>query len=218
MPDPSIDTVTRRLEAAYGIPARPAPHPVLDGLIGTILSQNTTGVNAQRALRRLRDAYPTWDDALAATPQDLADAIRCAGLADLRAPRLLAILQRVAEDHGEVSLEALRERPSDAVRAYLRDLPGVGIKTVECVLLFTLGRDEFPVDTHVHRLALRLGWVAQGTSADAAWARLHPLVAPGDRPSLHVNLIRHGREVCRSRAPRCASCCLSDLCPSRAPG
>lgn len=208
-----VRTVTRRLEGRYGRPAPPRRGPVLDGLIATILSQNTTGTNARLAMRRLRERFPTWDAVLAAETDAVADQIRCAGLANRRAPRIQAILRAVLADRGELSLEHLAEAPSEEVMRQLTAYEGVGIKTAACVLLFTLAREEFPVDTHVLRLTRRLGWVPPNYTADQAYARLRERIPPADRHSLHVNLIAHGRAVCRARRPACDDCALLDICP-----
>lgn len=153
---------------------------------------------------------------MGADPTELADAIRCAGLAPTRARRMQAILSAVLAAEGELSLERLRELPDDAVAAELARLPGVGIKTAACVLLFSMSRDVFPVDTHIWRIARRLHWVADDASRDQTYAAVSPTVPAGARHELHVHLIRLGREICRSGVPRCGDCPLAARCPTGA--
>lgn len=211
---PSPEAVARALEARFGRPAQPAGEPVLDGLIRTILSQNTTGANAGAAFAELVDRFPSWPDVLAADDAAVAAAIRPAGLAATRSRRIRSLLQAVVAETGELSLEFLRAWDSERVRAWLTRFDGVGVKTAACVLLFALGRDEFPVDTHVLRLARRLGWVDQGAGRDQAYELLRERVPAADRHSLHVNLIRLGRGLCRPATPRCGDCPLLEVCPT----
>jgi endonuclease-3 len=142
------------------------------------------------------------------------DAIRSAGLAEVRAPRLLAILRRLQADRGELSLDFLARETVPAAQRYLESLPGVGPKTAACVLLFAFGRAVFPVDTHVARIARRLGWAPDRASPEAIQALLGPRVPPSLRYALHVNLIAHGRATCRARNPRCPGCPILRLCPT----
>lgn len=211
--EPEFRRVAALLADEYGTPERDRRGPVLDGLIQTILAQNTTGTNARRAWADLRAAYPSWDAALDAAPEDLAAAIRVAGLGELRAARIQAILRRVLEQEGELSLERLADAGEAQVVDELVAFDGVGVKTAACVLLFTLGREVFPVDTHVHRLANRLGWVAT-RSPDQTHAALAARIPADLAFPLHVNLIRHGRAVCRARRPACERCVLREGCPN----
>jgi endonuclease-3 len=180
----------------------------------TVLSQHTSDANSERAFASLRRRFPRWEQVVKVAVEEVAEAIRAGGLANQKAPRLQAILAEVERREGRLSLARLRCLDDDEALAYLCSLPGVGPKTAACVLLFSLGRAAFPVDTHVHRLALRLGWVVPGTSAEAAQRVLTPRVPSELRYELHSLLIAHGRTVCSARSPRCSDCVLLDLCPT----
>lgn len=202
-----------RLTAAYGERVwRPRHRSVLDGLVGTILSQNTSDVNSHRAFQQLKETFPTWEEVRRAPLGDVADAIRSGGLAETKAARIQQILDAVHEEQGETDLEHLREQTNDEIKAYLSQFPGIGPKTVSCVLLFTLGRPDFPVDTHVWRITRRLGWLPEETSREAAYEALNRLVPDEIKYSLHVLLIHHGRVCCRARRPRCEVCVLAEGC------
>jgi endonuclease III len=179
-----------------------------------VLSQHTSDINSARAFRSLRQAFPTWEEVRHAPLEEIADAIRPGGLADVKAPRIQAILAEVEAREGVVDLARLEQLSDPEADAYLRSLPGVGPKTSACVLLFAMGRAAFPVDTHVHRVAARLGLVRATASAEAAHGQLAPRVPPEIRYEFHVQLIRHGREICKPRFPRCTDCVLFDLCPA----
>lgn len=202
------------LGRVYGRPRFAAREPPLEALIRTVLSQHTSDMNSDRAYAELRRRFPRWESMETAPVSEIAAAIRTAGLANTKAPRLRAILAEVRRRYGRLSLAALRRLDDAAAFAALRSLPGVGPKTAACVLLFSLGRDIFPVDTHVHRLCRRLGWVPRGASAEQTQERMARLVPRGRALELHINLIRHGRRVCRAQRPRCGECVLARLCPS----
>jgi endonuclease-3 len=195
--------------------AKPSLDP-LDELILTVLSQNTSDTNRDRAFAGLKQRFRTWPDVWAARTQDLADAIRPGGIANVKAERIKAILDEIREREGKLSLARLRKMSDEEVTAYLATLPGVGPKTIACVLVFSLGRAAFPIDTHVHRIAGRLGWIDRKLSADKAHHTLAPRVPPEIRYELHVALIEHGRTICVARNPRCTECVLFDLCPAGA--
>jgi endonuclease-3 len=180
----------------------------------TILSQNTSDVNSGRAFRSLEERFPAWEEVLDAPVDEVTDAIRSGGIANVKARRIQQILAAIEAREGALDLSRLRRMSDHEARAYLLALPGVGPKTAACVLAFSLRRPAFPVDTHVHRVARRLGLVDDKASADATHAALEPVVPPELRYEFHVRLIRHGREVCRPRFPRCSACVLYDLCPS----
>ncbi len=184
----------------------------MDTLIETVLSQNTSDVNSGRAFRSLKTAFPTWPRAAAARPAAMERAIRVGGLARLKSRRILGVLREVRRRHGGYDLRVLRRLPDGEADALLAALPGVGPKTRACVMLFACGRDAFPVDTHVHRIVVRLGLVPLRAPAPHAQAALAPHVPPGHGLALHLNLIRLGREVCRPRAPRCVVCPLRGAC------
>lgn len=205
--------VLRRLSKPYAPLAPPPRRPPLDELVLTILSQNTSDTNRDRAWTSLRARFATWDQIADAPVGAVEEAIRPGGLAATKAPRIQAVLRAVRERRGRVDLGFLRRMPDDEVKAFLTGLPGVGPKTAACVLAFSLGRPVIPVDTHVHRLARRLGLIGPKVGANAAHDLLEAIVRPADRLPLHVALIHHGRAVCAAQRPRCGDCILLDLCP-----
>jgi endonuclease III len=207
-------TVLNRLRKRYGELLPPRRSDPLDELVLTVLSQHTSDVNAERAFESLRNAFPTWDDAVRAPTRAVADAIRSGGLAATKAPRIQAILREVAARRGAFDLSFLAGMSDEEARGELMSLPGVGPKTAAVVLSFSLGRDTMPVDTHVHRVTRRLGLVPPKASAEKADRILHDLVPDGLRTPLHVALIRLGREICKAPTPRCAICPLKDICPT----
>jgi endonuclease-3 len=142
----------------------------------------------------------------------IADAIRSGGIADIKAGRIQTIFGEIRRREGNLSLERLNELDDQSVAAYLCELPGVGPKTAACVLVFSMGRPAFPIDTHVHRIAQRLGWIEPKASAERAHQELAPRVPPDIRYDLHVAFIDHGRKVCKPRMPRCSDCVVFDLC------
>ena len=178
----------------------------------TVLSQNTSDTNTARAFAALKERLPTWEDVLRAPVEDIADVIRPGGLADQKAPRIRRILEEIEEREGRLDLSRLHELTDQEVDEYLISLPGVGPKTAACVLTFSMGRAAFPIDTHVHRIVRRLDWIPENVSAAAAHRLLTPRIPPELRYELHMALIRHGREVCKARSPRCSDCVLFDLC------
>ena len=147
-----------------------------------------------------------------ASATDVADAIRSGGLADQKAPRIQAILREIERREGRLSLDRLGDMDDAGVEDYLCSLPGVGPKTAACVLVFSMGRDAFPIDTHVHRVTKRLGWIPDDASADKAHKTLKKAVPPELRYELHVQLIGHGRAICKARMPLCSQCVLFDVC------
>lgn len=181
-------------------------------LVSTILSQNTNDVNRDRAFSRLRDRFPTWNAVRSAPLEDLIDAIRPAGLAPTKAPRIQGVLSRIAEEREEFSLDFLSGLPLEDARRWLLAMPGVGPKTAAIVLLFSLGRPAFPVDTHIHRVTRRLGLIPVKTTREKAHDLLERLVPPEIYYAFHINLIAHGRAVCHSRNPECAVCVLRSHC------
>jgi endonuclease-3 len=203
--------IHRRLLAAYGEPQwRPHLDPVSE-LVSTILSQNTNDTNRDLAYNRLREQLPTWEQVRDAEPEVVIAAIRHAGLANQKGPRIQAALRFISQERGELSLDFLADWPVDRAKAWLSSIKGVGPKTAAIVLLFSLGRPAFPVDTHVHRVTGRLGLIGRA-SREKAHDELEALVPAEAYYAFHLNVIRHGRQVCASRKPRCPTCVLRDLC------
>lgn len=213
----TIREIHRRLRKRFGPLDPPRGWDPLEELVLTVLSQNTSDVNSGRAYRALRERYPTWEEVAAADPAELADAIRPGGLANTKAPRIIAILEEIRRRQGgELDLDWMRETSSDEVRDFLTSLPGVGPKTAACVLAFALDRPALPVDTHVFRVARRLGFYGERTNAAAAQTLLEELVPARLQVEMHVGMIRLGRTICRAGRPSCHLCPLLDLCPTGA--
>ena len=187
-----------------------------ENLVLTILSQNTTDANRDRAYENLVKRFPTVQMLAAANPADVEEAIRVGGLAKAKARSILGALSRLREERGGYSLDFLRSMPLAEGRAYLTSFPGVGVKTANILLLFSFGLPAFPVDTHILRVTRRLGLVPPKADLSKAALSLEPHVQKGDHGPLHLNLIRLGREVCRPRRPLCPSCPLLPLCPEGA--
>jgi endonuclease III len=204
-----LRTIRDRLRKEYGRPVLHAHRAPVDELILTVLSQNTNDRNRDVAWARLRERFPSWDAVREAPVLEIEDAIRPGGLAPTKAVRIKRILEALGED----DLCWLEQAPLEEARDYLCELPGVGRKTAACVLLFSFGRPEVPVDTHVYRVASRLGLIRPGASFDEAHDEMLRLVDPEDAYEVHVLLIRHGRRTCTAREPRCAECPLRRMCP-----
>lgn len=215
---PGLLTVLDRLEAAWGMEAHPPDRSFggpLDGLVATLLSQNTNDRNSEKAFFEMKRQFPSWEKVVEATDGALVAAIRVAGLAPTKASRIKEILARVKSDFGFYGLEALHDWKPRKVREYLESLPGIGPKTAGCVVAFELGMPSFPVDTHVARITRRLGWFSSKQSPTEIQAELEERVPLQRQAGGHLNFILHGRNTCHARGPLCMDCVLSDLCPAR---
>ena len=204
-----VRAIRDRLRELYG---RPVNHPHGDPvheLVKTILSQNTSDTNRDAAYERLRERFDTWEEVRDAPVSEVADAIRPGGLSATKSPRIQEALRGCGE---QIDLSWLRDAPRDEAIDFLTSLPGVGRKTAACVLIFSFDRPEIPVDTHVYRVGGRLGLFRERASFDEAHDEMLRVVDPEDAYELHINLIRHGRAVCRPR-PRCEQCALRRMCP-----
>jgi endonuclease-3 len=212
-----VENILSRLEKEYG-PRHWAPdEDAVSVLVRTILSQNTSDANSHRAFASLRAAFPSWEKTAAASADEIAQAIKSGGLAEIKAKRIKATLEEIERQKGDLDIGFLSRVPLSEAKAWLKQLPGVGPKTAACVLLFGLGRPALPVDTHVHRVSGRLGLISSKVSADAAHEALEAVIPASKIYQAHLHLIEHGRRVCHARRPRCESCCLAEICPS-APG
>ena len=212
-PNPPIEEIAAALIETYGSPEpEKGDKEPLDGLVLTILSQNTSDRNRDAAFGRLKAAYPSWRDVLNAGTESLEETIRVGGLANVKAKKIVKLLEQLASEGNGLTLKGLRELTNEEVERYLLSIDGVGKKTAKCVLLFDLDRTAFPVDTHIFRIAKRLGWIPEKCSADRAHDLLGDIIPPELMYGLHINLIRHGRALCRPRNPGCDKCPLSDRC------
>jgi endonuclease-3 len=208
-----VRAIRDRLRAFYGRPRNEPHHAPLDELVLTVLSQNTNDRNRDAAYARLRARFPTWAAVAAAPLAEVEEAIRPGGISKVKSVRIQAMLGAIAEAVGTLDLEMLARMPREEAIAFLERLPGVGRKTAACVLLFSFDRPELPVDTHVYRVASRLGLIRPKASFEEAHDTLAELVDPDDVYELHVNMIRHGRRLCTARRPQCQRCPLLSLCP-----
>jgi endonuclease-3 len=207
----NIKRITYSLEKEYGIPRHKKGDP-LDILIQTILSQNTNDRNRDQAYQALKTRFPYWEDVLKASTRSLTQAIRTGGLAEQKARRIRQILKWIKKREGELSLLFLKKMNSEEIKKTLEGLKGIGPKTVHCLLLFGMGRDAFPVDTHVLRVGNRMGFIPDRMDAEKAHQWMVPLIPKGKSLSLHLNLIRFGRTICRAKNPQCHDCFLVDEC------
>ncbi len=204
--------VHRRLLQTYGEPTWRPHHDPISELVSTILSQNTNDANRDVAFNRLRARLPTWEQVRDADVDEVIEAIRPAGLANQKGPRIQNALRIITDERGELTLGFLADWPTDEAKAWLTAIKGVGPKTAAIVLLFSLGQPAFPVDTHIHRVSKRVGLIGPRVSREKAHDELEALVDPEDYYAFHLNVISHGRRVCASRKPRCEDCSLQDLC------
>ncbi len=207
-----LGKITLLLEKEYGIPRRARLGNPLDILIETILSQNTHDQNRDKAYQRLKTRFPRWDEVLGANTKQIVSAIRQGGLAEQKARRIREILHWIKKREGKLSLSFLRKMDCEEIKKTIGSLKGVGPKTLHCLLLFGLRREAFPVDTHILRTGKRLGFIPERMDAEKAHGWMSPLIPKKKSLSLHLNLIRFGRFVCKAKNPFCDICFLSDKC------
>jgi endonuclease-3 len=213
-PEEKLAEVARRLEGRYGAEAFRGRKNPLPSLVQTILSQNTNDRNRDRAYTSLRMRFDDWDEVRIAKPEEVEEAIRVGGLGEQKAARIQYALEWARLRFGGYDLSGLCAGDPSDVEATLRELPGVGPKTAKVVLLFSCGFDLFPMDTHVTRICTRLGFIRPKMDSSKAHEHMDGLVPKGKSFSLHLNMIRLGREICSARTPNCGICPLLDLCPS----
>lgn len=204
--------VSAALREMYGYPDWRQSLPPLDELIDCILSQSTTDLNRDKAFDALKARYPSWEAVRDAPTADVIETIRVAGLANQKGPRIQEVLRFITADRGELNIDFLGEIPIDEAKAWLTSMNGVGPKTAAIVLCFAFNRAAFPVDTHVHRVGQRIGFLPTGISADKAHPVMEAIIPPEDYYAFHLNVIRHGREICHARGPRCELCPLPAYC------
>ena len=204
-----VRAIRDRLRQVHGRPVNHQHGDPVHELVKTILSQNTSDTNRDLAYGRLRERFDTWEEVRDAPVSEVTDAIRPGGLSVTKAPRIQGALRRCGDP---IDLSWLRDAQRDEALDFLTSLPGVGRKTAACVQLFSFGLPEIPVDTHVYRVGGRLGLIRDGASFDQAHDEILRVIDSDDAYELHINLIRHGRAVCRPR-PRCDECALRRMCP-----
>ncbi|HEX7445275.1 MAG TPA: endonuclease III [Methanothrix sp.] len=206
-----VEACIRILEEQYGVPRAEMIDPV-DLLVMTILSQNTSDTNSLRAFGNLKKGFADYELLLSASTEDVADRIRAGGLAEIKARRIRETFLKIKEDKGTIDLGFLEYMGKDAAMQYLLALPGVGPKTASVVLLFAFSFPFLPVDTHVYRISRRLGLIPEDVKLEKAQTILEKIVPVEKYLSLHLNLIRHGRLICRARGPRHEECALRPYC------
>ena len=206
--------VRRLLRREYGPREWQPGQDPLSSLIATVLSQNTSDVNSHRAFSALVNRFESWESVATADARELARTIRAGGLAEIKAKRIKLILHEIKTERGSLDLSFLNELGLAEAKAWLRGLPGVGPKTAGCVLLFSLGRPAMPVDTHVYRVARRLGLIDARASVEKAHEILEGLVPPRNVYEFHMLMVEHGRRTCKAQKPRCTVCVLRSICPS----
>lgn len=207
-----IKAILDQLNRVYGYPEWRDPLPAIDELVSTILSQNTNDVNRDRAFNELRSRFPTWEEVEAAPEEEIIDAVRVAGLANQKGPRIKAVLNQIHAEVGSLDLSFLSELPLEDARDWLLRFKGVGRKTAAIVLQFALNRPAFPVDTHIYRVSGRLGIRPMKMDVEKTHLLLEELIDPADYYAGHLNLIRLGRETCHPRKPDCPACPVRELC------
>ena len=210
----SVDQVIALTEPLYGPAERPRGYDGIAELVYTILSQHTSDTNSTRAYAALREQVPSWDAVAGADVEAIVDAIKVGGLAQIKAPRIQQVVRSVKSLTGGYDLSFLTDLPLEEAKAWLRQLPGVGPKTVGCVLMFALDMPALPVDTHVYRVSKRLGLFDEKVTPDQSHDVLEAALRPEQRLPFHMYLINHGRQVCKAQRPLCGECVLESRCPS----
>lgn len=206
-----VRRVCEALRETYGLPRHGNPYDPIDDLIFIILSNRTQPAMAQTVFSKLRSQYPSWDELAEAVPIDVRNVLLPAGLSDIKTRQILALLQIILDDFGDLDAEELWGSEKESLLRYLTSLPGVSDKVARCVMMYTLGLEVLPVDVHVHRVARRLGWTAR-KRADQSHDELESLVPSHRRYALHVGCVAHGRELCVAQEPRCTPCPLKRYC------
>jgi endonuclease-3 len=210
----AIEEVIKLLEQEYGACRWQSNRDPIHVLIETILSQNTSDVNSGRAFASLKASFDNWEAVASAPAERIAEAIKCGGLSQIKAARIKQVLEQIEREQSRISLDFLKSKTMTEAEDYLMRLPGVGRKTARCVLLFSLGKPSLPVDTHIFRVAKRLGRIGHKVSIDKAPTLLQEQIPPSKVYQFHVHMIEHGRRICHARQPHCDRCILGAVCPS----
>jgi endonuclease-3 len=210
----AIEEVIKLLEQEYRPRKWQPDRDPIDVLIGTILSQNTSDVNSERAFTSLKASFDSWEAVASAPAEHIAQVIKSGGLHQIKAVRIKQVLEQIEKEQGRMSLDSLKSMTMAEAKDYLMHLPGVGHKTASCVLLFSLGKPSLPVDTHVFRVAKRLGLIDPRASIEKAHSLLQEQIPPSKVFQFHIHVIEHGRRICHARQPSCCMCILRVICPS----
>ena len=206
------ELVVNKLETTFGIPEWKGRGKPLGSLIMTILSQSTSDHNRDLAYTALKKRFPRWELVMNASQKEIADTIRPAGLANQKSGRIKKILEWINEKYGALDIDCICVDDPGEITRIFTEQKGIGIKTISVVLMFACGADVFPVDTHVHRICKRLGLVHEKATAEKTHRQMQPLVPPGKSFSLHINLLKLGRTICKARNPACSKCPLLKTC------
>jgi endonuclease III len=216
MLDPALEQKARDIYETllefYGEPTWRDPLPPVAELVSTILSQNTNDANRDAAFYSLKARFPDWESVRDAETDEVIEAIRTAGLANQKGPRIQKVLQQITEERGSLDLDFLKEMPTGDVRTWLLQFNGVGPKTAAIVMQFSLEIPAFPVDTHIYRVTKRLGLLPEKMNEEQAHDHLAALFKPEWYYTGHLNIIRLGREICIARKPKCVECPLRKIC------
>lgn len=210
--DKPLRYIVQNLERAYGVPRNERASDPLDMLIKIILSQATSDTNSHRTFAALKERFPSWDDALRARTSTIAATIRSGGLSNQKAKVIKEVLRQIKEEHGSLDLNFLHDFDAGAAVAYLKQFRGIGPKTIACTLLFACRKEVFPLDTHIFRVLRRVGLIPQKCTDQRAHEIMNRIVPEGKFYSFHVNIIRHGRALCRPREPLCERCPIVEYC------
>lgn len=207
-----IDRINKLLIQHFGIPPKAKKNPTpLDAIIGTILSQNTNDKNSYQAYRNLKDNFKNWDELTLLKPSQIEKYIRIAGLGKQKSKAIYELLQSLKKQEKSVSLDHIKTKNDSEILEELTSYNGVGVKTASCVLLFSLGRNICPVDTHVHRTLNRIGLV-KTNNPEKTFYKILDNIPENTAHSFHTNLIRLGREICKPTNPNCLICPLLKIC------
>jgi len=204
--------IHEKLIEVFGEPIWRTPLPAIDELVSTILSQNTNDVNRDRGFNALRAKFSTWEEVRDANVEDVIAAIKPAGLANQKGPRIQQVLRAISEERGALNLDFLAGLPVEEARAWLTKFNGVGPKTAAIVLCFSLNMPAFPVDTHIYRVSGRIGLRPEKMTVEQAHPYLESVFPPETYYAAHLNIIRLGREICGARKPNCPQCPIRELC------
>jgi endonuclease-3 len=207
-----IRYIIQNLERTYGVPENSRASDPLDMLIKIILSQATSDTNSDRTFAALKKRFPTWEAALRARESTIAETIRAGGLANQKAKVIKSLLKQIKDQHGAINLDFLHGMEAEEAARYLKQFRGIGPKTIACTLLFACRKEVFPLDTHIFRILRRVGLIPQKCTDERAHQIMNAVVPTGKFYSFHVNLVRHGRALCRPREPLCERCPIVEYC------